>query len=71
LASNYVSLSSIVAAFAFPMMLVLGVFGQASTLLIVFGFLLFAIVVLTHQKNIVRLFNGSESRVYLWRRRNK
>jgi glycerol-3-phosphate acyltransferase PlsY len=52
-------------------MLVLGVFGQASTLLIVFGFLLFAIVVLTHQKNIVRLFNGSESRVYLWRRRNK
>ena len=60
-----------VAAFAFPMILVLGIFGKASTLLIVFGFLLFAVVVLTHQKNIVRLLNGNESRVYLWRRRNK
>lgn len=69
LVSNYVSLSSIIAAFAFPMILVLGIFGQASTLLIVFGFLLFAVVVITHQKNIVRLFNGSESRVNLWRRR--
>ena len=71
LASHYVSLSSIVAAFAFPVILVLGIFGKASTLLIVFGFLLFAIVVVTHQKNIVRLLNGSESRVYLRRRRNK
>ncbi|MEI7584394.1 glycerol-3-phosphate 1-O-acyltransferase PlsY [Runella sp.] len=71
LASHYVSLSSMVAAFAFPMILVLGIFGKASTLLIVFGFLLFAIVVLTHQKNIVRLLNGNESRVYLRRRRNK
>jgi glycerol-3-phosphate acyltransferase PlsY len=53
------------------MILVLGIFGKASTLLIVFGFLLFAIVVLTHQKNIVRLLNGNESRVYLRRRRNK
>lgn len=69
LVSNYVSLSSIIAAFAFPMMLVLGIFGKASTLLIVFGFLLFAVVVITHQKNIVRLLNGSESRVNLWRRR--
>ncbi|AEI48643.1 glycerol-3-phosphate 1-O-acyltransferase PlsY [Runella slithyformis] len=69
LVSHYVSLSSIIAAFAFPMILVLGVFGKSSTLLIVFGFLLFAVVVITHQKNIVRLLNGSESRVNLWRRR--
>ena len=71
LASNYVSLSSIVAAFAFPMILVLGIFGQASTLLIVFGFLLFAVVVITHQKNIIRLLNGSENRVYLRSKKNK
>lgn len=69
LVSQYVSLSSIIAAFAFPMILVLGIFGKASTLLIVFGFLLFAVVVITHQKNIVRLLNGNESRVNLWRRR--
>ncbi|MCP1383331.1 glycerol-3-phosphate 1-O-acyltransferase PlsY [Runella sp. CRIBMP] len=69
LVSHYVSLSSIIAAFAFPMMLVLGIFGKASTLLIVFGFLLFAVVVITHQKNIVRLLNGNESRVNLWGRR--
>ncbi|WP_428655237.1 glycerol-3-phosphate 1-O-acyltransferase PlsY [Runella sp.] len=69
LVSHYVSLSSIVAAFAFPMMLLLGVFGKASTLLIVFGFFLFAVVVITHQKNIVRLLKGNESRVYLWRSR--
>lgn len=69
LVSQYVSLSSIIAAFAFPMLLLLGIFGKASTLLIVFGFLLFAVVVITHQKNIVRLLNGNESRVNLWRRR--
>ncbi len=69
LVSHYVSLSSIIAAFAFPMMLVLGIFGKASTLLIVFGFILFAVVVITHQKNIVRLLNGNESRVNLWGRR--
>lgn len=71
LASHYVSLSSIVAAFAFPMLLLLGVFGKSSTLLIVFGFVLFAIVVITHKKNIVKLLNGNENRIYLWRQRGK
>ena len=68
LASNFVSLSSIVAALAFPLLLLFGVFGHASTLLIVFGFVLFAVVTYTHHKNIVRLLKGSESRVYLFRK---
>jgi len=66
LASHYVSLSSIVAAFAFPMLLLLGVFGKSSTVLIIFGFFLFVVVVITHKKNIVKLLNGKENRIYLW-----
>jgi acyl phosphate:glycerol-3-phosphate acyltransferase len=71
LASNYVSLSSIVAALAFPLLLLFGVFGHASPLLIGFGFVLFAVVAYTHQKNIARLLNGSESRVYLFKKSRK
>ncbi|TAE41390.1 MAG: glycerol-3-phosphate 1-O-acyltransferase [Runella slithyformis] len=71
LASNYVSLSSIVAALAFPLLLLFGVFGHASPLLIGFGFVLFAVVAYTHQKNITRLWNGSESRVYLFKKSRK
>jgi acyl phosphate:glycerol-3-phosphate acyltransferase len=69
LASHYVSLSSIVAAFAFPMLLVLNVFGHTSSLLIYFGFALFLVVVYKHQANIARLLKGSESRVYLFKRK--
>lgn len=71
LASNYVSLSSIVAALAFPLLLLFGVFGYASPLLIGFGFVLFAVVAYTHHKNIARLWNGSESRVYLFKKSRK
>jgi glycerol-3-phosphate acyltransferase PlsY len=69
LISQYVSLSSIIASFAFPMMLVFGVFGEANILLIGFGFLLFVVVVAAHHKNIQRLLNGSESKTKLWPRK--
>jgi acyl phosphate:glycerol-3-phosphate acyltransferase len=71
LISNYTSLSSILAAFTFPLLLVLGVFGQASTLLIVFGFVLFAVVLLKHYQNIGRLIKGNENRVYLFKKNKK
>jgi acyl phosphate:glycerol-3-phosphate acyltransferase len=71
LASNYVSLSSIVAALAFPLLLLFGGFDHASPLLVVFGFVLFGVVTYTHQKNIVRLLKGDESRVYLFRKTRK
>ncbi|WP_247237129.1 glycerol-3-phosphate 1-O-acyltransferase PlsY [Telluribacter sp. SYSU D00476] len=67
IASQYVSLSSILATLAFPVLSMMGVFGQAETLLIVFGFAMFLLVVVTHQKNIVRLLNGNESRVKLFK----
>lgn len=72
IASQYVSLGSILAALAFPVLLLLRIFGQKeSPLLIVFGFVVFLLVVLTHQKNIGRLLRGQESRTVLIRLRKK
>lgn len=67
IASQYVSLSSMLATLAFPVLSLMGVFGQPETLLVVFGFAMFLLVVVTHQKNIVRLLNGNESRVKLFK----
>ncbi len=66
IASQYVSLGSILAALAFPVLLLLQIFGQKeSPLLIIFGFIMFLLVVLTHKKNIRRLWQGQESRTIL------
>ncbi len=60
--SKYVSLGSIIAALAFPLLLLLPRFHPENPILIIFGFLLFAVVVLTHRKNINRLLTGEESK---------
>lgn len=72
IASQYVSLGSILAALAFPVLLLLQIFGQKENpLLIGFGFVIFLLVVLTHQKNIGRLLRGQENRTILIRFRKK
>ncbi len=71
LASKYVSLGSIIAALAFPLLMLIPVFSPEKPILIIFGFVIFALVVLTHQKNIVRLLNGEESRTVLIRLRKR
>lgn len=72
IASQYVSLGSILAALAFPVLLLLQIFGQKENpLLIVFGFIVFLLVVFTHQKNIGRLLRGEENRTILFRFRKK
>ncbi|GAB3931723.1 glycerol-3-phosphate 1-O-acyltransferase PlsY [Larkinella terrae] len=72
IASQYVSLGSMMAALAFPVLLLLRAFGQKEhPLLIVFGVLVFLFVVLTHQKNITRLLNGEENRTRLIKFRKK
>ncbi|MFD1142390.1 glycerol-3-phosphate 1-O-acyltransferase PlsY [Larkinella insperata] len=72
IASQYVSLGSMTAALAFPVLLLLQAFGQKEhPLLIVFGVLVFLFVVLTHQKNITRLLNGEENRTRLIKFRKK
>lgn len=72
IASQYVSLGSILAALAFPVLLLLQIFGQKENpLLIGFGFVIFLLVVLTHQKNIGRILRGRENRTILIRFRKK
>lgn len=62
LLSKYVSLGSMIASLAFPLLLLMPRFSPDDPILIVFGFAMFAIVALTHQKNIIRLLHGEESR---------
>jgi glycerol-3-phosphate acyltransferase PlsY len=64
--SRYVSLGSMVAAVAFPLLLLLPRFHPDEPLLIVFGFLLALMVVLTHKKNINRLLQGQESKANIF-----
>lgn len=72
IASQYVSLGSLLAALAFPVLLLFRVFGQPeSPMLIGFGFLVFAIVAITHKKNIGRLLQGSENRTILIKLKKK
>jgi glycerol-3-phosphate acyltransferase PlsY len=66
--SKYVSLGSMIAALAFPVLLLLPKFNPHEPVVVIFAFALFAIVVLTHQKNIKRLIKGEESKLYLRRR---
>ncbi|MFL5729022.1 MAG: glycerol-3-phosphate 1-O-acyltransferase PlsY [Cytophagaceae bacterium] len=68
--SKYVSLGSMIASLAFPLILLLPFFAPRSdkSVLVAFGFAIFAVVVITHQKNIVRLINGEENKIRLRKR---
>jgi len=69
--SKYVSLGSMLASLAFPLLLLIPYFKPEDPALVVFGFTIFAIVILTHQKNIKRLIKGEESKAKIRLRRNK
>lgn len=71
LISRYVSLGSMIAAICFPLLLLLPRFQPDEPLLIVFGFLLSAMVVFTHKKNINRLLQGQESKANIFPSRKK
>ncbi|MEZ0608452.1 glycerol-3-phosphate 1-O-acyltransferase PlsY [Fibrella sp. WM1] len=72
IASQFVSLGSLLAALAFPVLLLLRVFGQPENpMLIGFGFLIFLIVAITHKKNIGRLIQGNENRTILIKLKKK
>ena len=66
LLSRFVSLGSILAAISFPLILLLGLFGAESNLLIGFGAVLALLVLYTHRQNIKRLLSGKENKVKLW-----
>ncbi len=66
LLTKYVSLSSILAAVAFPIFTIF-VFKRDEPLFIAFGIAAALLVVLTHKKNITRLINGEESKANLFK----
>lgn len=72
LLSKYVSLGSMIASLAFPIVIILFPrFNDGGPLVIVFGFAIFSIVILTHQKNIKRLINGEENKIKISVRKNR
>jgi len=66
--TRYVSLSSITASIAFPLM-ILFIFREPELSYRIFAIATACLVVLTHHKNINRLLNGSESKVAMFRKR--
>ena len=68
--TRYVSLSSILAAVAFPLIANL-VYKNEEPLFIAFGVASAVMVVMTHQKNIVRLVSGNESKAKLLKKHRR
>lgn len=70
LISSYVSLSSIIAAVLFPL-IVIGIFKETVPSLIIFSILIAIMVLITHQKNIERLLRREESKSRIIKKRSK
>jgi glycerol-3-phosphate acyltransferase PlsY len=68
--TRFVSLSSLFAGVAF-MVLILFIFNEKETMYRLFGIIVALMVIITHQKNISRLLNGTENKVQLFKNRNK
>jgi acyl phosphate:glycerol-3-phosphate acyltransferase len=68
--TRWVSLSSIMASIAFPVF-ILVIFNEPEALYRVFAIIVALMVLVTHQKNILRLMNGSESKVPILKHRDR
>jgi glycerol-3-phosphate acyltransferase PlsY len=68
--TRFVSLSSILASIAFPVF-ILVIFNEPETLYRIFAIAVGLLVVLTHQKNIGRLLKGNESKVPIFKYRDR
>ncbi len=68
--TRYVSLSSILAGIAFPILLIF-IFREQELYYKLFAIAIALMVILTHQKNIGRLLNGREGKVPLFRNKRK
>jgi glycerol-3-phosphate acyltransferase PlsY len=62
---NYVSLGAIVTAISFPIVIYF-VFNVTSLPLTIFSIVIGAAVVITHKKNILRLIQGSENKMFVF-----
>jgi glycerol-3-phosphate acyltransferase PlsY len=68
--TRYVSLSSILAGIAFPILLIF-IFREQELFYKLFAIAIALLVILTHQKNIGRLLKGTENKVPLSKNRRK
>ncbi len=68
--TRYVSLSSILAAVAFPLIAIV-IYKNEEPFFVAFGIAAALMVVLTHQKNIVRLVAGSENKAKLLKKHKR
>ena len=68
--TRWVSLSSILASIAFPVF-ILVVFNEPENLYRIFAVTVAMLVLLTHQKNITRILDGSESKVPILKHRDR
>lgn len=68
--TRYVSLSSILAGIALPIC-VLWIYNEKEVFYRVFAVAIAGLIVLTHQKNIGRIFKGNESRVPILKHRDR
>lgn len=68
--TNYVSLSSILASFAYPISIML-IFRETIPTVNIFAISVAVLVLITHQKNIERLLNGTESKVAFLNRKSR
>src|SRR5690348_9887915 len=68
--TRFVSLSSILASVAFPVF-ILVIFNEPEHLYRIFAIAVGLLVLLTHQKNIGRLLKGSESKVPIFKYRDR
>ncbi len=72
LTSHYVSLASMVAGCFYPALTIYFFRGDNNAIpLIIFSFLVALMLILTHRKNISRLRAGTESKIYVWRKKEK
>jgi len=68
--SHYVSLSSILSGFTFPLSLALVVKTTVPSVML-YAIAICILILITHQKNIERLLKGKESKIYLFKKTSK
>ena len=68
LISKYVSLSSILAGFSFPLSVIF-IFQSPIRSVVLYGMSICVLILVTHQKNIERLIKGKESKVNLFKKK--
>ncbi|MDE5708087.1 MAG: glycerol-3-phosphate 1-O-acyltransferase PlsY [Alistipes sp.] len=67
--SHYVSLSSMIAGCCFPVFTLISPKVNGSKAFVIFSFVIAVLLIVTHRKNIKRLKEGTESKIYIWKPR--